>query len=392
MSSSDFVRVSIVEESTFGTTPATPSFLVLRHTTQNFVHQIPKQTDPTVTGNRGVDDLIPLGKSATGQIGCTLRYSPTTDALFQLLRGVLMSSGESAVVTTASLSALTGESTITRASGSFVSDGYEVGDVVKPSGFDTVADNTYWRVSAVSALELTCEGALWGSDESGTITLVRAARMKDGSTQRSFTVEVARTDRDIATIYRGVTWNQLALAVASNSIISLTFDGLGKSAEYVSAPISGTGNSAIYITGASYTSPAAHPSLTTPLPELQYDGTDEAFQSFDVSLSNNLRPRDDVTEDGPAAMLLGSITSELRYRAYVDDHSRFSDYAGNTAQSLWFILLDANNRGWSLSFSSAKLREVSAPSGGLNQTDYENGTLVALRDSGGVTLRLQRWA
>lgn len=392
MSSSDFVRISIVEESSFGTTPATPSFLVLRHSTQNFVHQVPKQTDPTVTGSRGIDDLIPLGKSATAQLSCTLRYSPTTDALFQLLRAVLMSSGESAVVTVSSLDALTGEATITRASGSFVSDGFEVGDIVKPSGFDTAADNTYWRVSAVSALELTCEGATWGSDESGTVTVVRAARMKDGSTKRSFTVEVARTDLDIATIYRGITWNQLALAIASNSIISLTFDGLGKSAEYVSAPISGTGTSAIYITGATYTAPASHPSLTTPLPELQYGGSDEAFQSLDFSLANNLRPRDEVTEDGPAAMLLGSITSEVRYRAYVDDHSRFGDYAANTGRSLWFILTDANSRGWSLSISSAKLRDVSAPSGGLNQTDYESGTLVALRDSGGVTLRLQRWA
>jgi hypothetical protein len=63
VSSSDFVRISIVEESTFGTTPATPSFLVLRHSTQNFVHQVPKQADPPVTGFRGVDDLIPLIRS-----------------------------------------------------------------------------------------------------------------------------------------------------------------------------------------------------------------------------------------------------------------------------------------------------------------------------------------
>ena len=49
--------------------------------------------------------------------------------------------------------------TFTRTVGSFVTDGFVVGDIVLPNGFTTPANNTAFVVTAVSALVITCGAA-----------------------------------------------------------------------------------------------------------------------------------------------------------------------------------------------------------------------------------------
>lgn len=393
MSSANRVRVSIVQESTFGVTPSTPAFLTLPITSIDFQDVIPQQTDPTISPSRGIDDLIPTGRSNQGTAAAVLRFAASTAAFFAIMRAVLYASAETAAVTvTSTVTVGEADDFVERGSGSWVSDGFLAGDIVLVTGNLQSADDGYYRVTDVDALVLTLEGADWSSDDT-SITVVRAARMVNGTTQRSFSVEIAHADLDEATIYTGVQWNDLAVAIADGAITTTSLSAIGKSSTKVAAPISGTGTSALYVTGATYTDPASHPAITTlGVPEIKVGGADYAFKSLDLRMANNLEALTQVGQEGPTSIREGQFAAELGFRSYMDGVADFSTWVANTETTAWFVLLDANSRGWSFSFPRAKYRGLTAPVPGVNQTVYKQGALQMLQDATYGTVIVQRWA
>lgn len=396
MSSSNSIRVSIIEESTFGVTPtSSPAFLVLPTTGQSIRDIIGQQTDPTITTTRDIQDLIPLSKSTGGSLPIVMRWSTSAQALYQILRAIICcetADVAAQISVTTNVSVTNGQDVVSRSSGSWITDDFEVGDIVKVTGNLAAADDGHYKVTAVSTDELTLEGASWTNDDS-SITVVRAERFKNGIKKRSFSIEVARTDLDIATIWTGCTFSDLDMTIADEAITTATFTFRGKSSTRISAPISGTGTSAIYMTGATYTDPTAYPALTsTNVPEFNVGGSAYAAKSIGLRISNNVEARTQVGSEGPQSMRLGNYGATLTFSAYMDDFTDFTSFTSNTATDLWFVQLDSSGRGWSHSFPSVKFGDLAADTQGLNQEDYKTGTLTALLDATELTThRMQRW-
>lgn len=393
MSNANYIRVSIVQESTFGTTPATPSFLVLPTTGQTMRDRVGYQQSQTIRSDRNIKDLVRLTKAAGGGLPCELTFSGPTEALGQAIRAVLCSAAETASVTVAGNSADEADDFVERGSGSWVSDGFVVGDIVKVTGNQFPSDDGYYKVSGVDALVLTLEGANWaGTDASVTVT--RGARMLNGTTERSFSIEVARTDIDIAQIFTGCVFDTMALAVADEAITTVNFTLQAASSTRVDDPVSGTGASALYVTGATYTSPTVNPVMDAlSVPEFQVAGLSYAAKSIGMTLANNATPRTQIGTLGPQSMKLGSFNATGSFQAYMDGFDDFDDFAGNTPTDFWFVLEDANGKAWSFSFPEAKFSDIGADTNGLDQEDYKNGSIQAYLDSTeGCTVRVQRWA
>ena len=247
MSNSNYIRVSAVVESTFGTTPASPAFLVLPTTGQSMRDRLGYQTSQTIRADRNVKDLIRLTKASGGGLPCEMTYSTTSEALGQAIRAVLCSSGEAASLTVANCTTADTESTVVRGSGSWVSDDVVVGDIVKVTGTATSSQDGYYKVSGVSSTDLTLDGVNGGSGWTGNgspVTVVRGARMTNGTSERSFSVEVARTDLNIAQIFTGCVFDTMTLSVADEAITTANFTLQGASSTTVNAPVSGSGSSA----------------------------------------------------------------------------------------------------------------------------------------------------
>lgn len=395
MSNSNAIRVSIIEESTFGTTPSTPAFLVLPTTGQSLRDLIGQQTDPTISADRNLLDLIPISKATGGALPCVMRYSVPTEALGQILRAIIATetADVEAEIAVASCTVTSGNATIVRGSGSFITDGFEVGDIVKVTGAASATlDDGYYLVTAVVALTLTLDGASWSGDDAA-VTVTRAERMKNGTKQRSFSIEVARTDLDVAVIWTGCTFNDMDLTIADEALSTVTFTVRGKSSTYVSTPVSGTGTSALYVTGATYTDPTVYPALTsTIVPEFNVGGSAYAAKSINLRFTNNVEAQTQVGSEGPQSMRYGSYGAQITFSAYMDGHTDFNRHTGNTATNLWIVQVDSSGRGWSHQFGTVKFSDLTADTQGLNQTDYKNGTMVALKDATQLcTHRMQRW-
>ena len=192
MSDSNRLRVSIVKESTYGVTPTSPTMQIMPVTGQSLRDAVGYTQSNIINADRNVEELVRLSKTAGGQLPTELMFSPTGEAL-ELLLCATMCASETAVATVASCSTVVSTKTITRASGSFVSDGITVGDIVRTSGGSTAANNGYWKVTNVVALTLTVEAdADFTAD---TVTVTRGARRNNGINEDSFTIEVGAARR-----------------------------------------------------------------------------------------------------------------------------------------------------------------------------------------------------
>jgi len=386
MSDSSRVRVSIVAESSYGTTPGSPAMLVLPITGVSLKDRIGYQQSNVLNSSRDVEDLVRLDKSAGGGIPCELRYSPSGGGLNLAIQSVLCSTF-SAAVTTGSCAITSGNNEITRAAGSFVSDGYEVGDIIKVSDYSSGVE--YRRLSSVAALTLGVEGEDFNATDAA-VTVTRGARIKNGTTTPSFTVEVAYLDLQIAHIFTGVVFAQADLNVAVGQLATIGFSMEGKTSTRVDT---NTGTTDQFIASATYTAAASHPSLDpVGVTEIQVGGSDYAASSIAASWNNNVRGRQQLGALGPQSMARGQFAVSGRVTAYFDSFDDHDDYADNVATDMWFVILDANSRGYSVSYPQAKFSDVENPVASNNSDIFKTLAVTAYKDpTEGCTVRLQRW-
>lgn len=103
-------------------------------------------------------------------------------------RGTLPAGVTTPVASIAADSTGTGTSKFTRATGSFVTDGFTAGQWILAAGFAATANNTYWRIQSVSALELVVE-------DTDDVIVTEAAEV--GQTVRIAMSDLRATTRNI---------------------------------------------------------------------------------------------------------------------------------------------------------------------------------------------------
>ncbi len=131
--------------------------------------------------------------------------------------------------------------TFTRSAGSFITDGFRVGDIVDVTGFSggDVGMNSRYRVTAVTATVMTV------LDPSSLMTTVTAAsgrqitlpgkRIDLGTEMQTFLIERLFSDVTQHQLFNGCAVDQFSLNVEPESIINGTFNILGMSAAAMSA-------------------------------------------------------------------------------------------------------------------------------------------------------------
>ncbi len=393
MSDANRLRLSLIPEVTFAVTPtSTPAFLILPTTGQSLRDRLGYQQSQTIRSDRNVKDLVRLSKASGGGLPCELTYSASTEALFAAIRATLCSSGETAVTT--EVTSVTSSSNVLSVGSANVETGVEVGDILRIRNASDVLV-AYVKVSAVDsgAHTVTVTGATI-PNASTTYKVLRGARMKNGTTEYSYSVEAARTDIDIAQIFTGQVFDSMDLSVSDEAITTANFSLMGSSSTRVDAPVSGSGTTALYMTGATYTDPASNPVLDSiAVPELRVADGAYAAKSIGITLSNNVAARTQIGALGPQSMRRGSFGAQIRVRAYMDGFDDLDDFANNTETDIWFVMIDANNRGWSFSFPQCKFSDAGADTQGLDQDDYKDLALTAYLDPTELcTVRVQRWA
>jgi hypothetical protein len=224
--------VIIGKETTFGTAATDSTGKILRRVSadinlvKNTFESNEIRTDYQIVdfrhGSRRVEGSI------EGELSCATYELPFA----ALLRGSWASGVTTGTVITI---AAADEGTFTRSAGSYVTDGFKVGDVIDVSGFTTAANNGRFLVSAVSATVLTVTATTLVDEVEGDSVTIAVAGKKlqvpsTGHTNDSFTIEqlYEMGATDVSELAVGCKFSTCSINVQPGGMTTVSFGVLGK--------------------------------------------------------------------------------------------------------------------------------------------------------------------
>lgn len=172
---------------------------------------------------------ITVEGTISGELSCGTWEEPFAG----LLRGTWTAGVTTGAVAT--IAADQGDRTFTRSIGSFVSDGFKVGDLINVSGFTEAANNGRHLVSAVSATVLTTTTTtLVDEVEGDTVTILVPGKKlmipASGHTDDSFTIEklYEMGATDVSELSVGCKFGSCSIGVTPDGMVTVEFSVLGK--------------------------------------------------------------------------------------------------------------------------------------------------------------------
>ena len=379
MSSSNRVRLAVIEETTLGVVPPAGNFSTVRFTSESL------SGTPTTTESQQIrSDRQSSGQIVTGlEVGGDIEFELCKDPTFeQLLASVMMNTWETQVLQTVDLELTVDNTnpliplyTLVRDSGDWNTT-LDVGDIFVTTGFTNTQNNTQFqvlqivsatviRVSANAALE-----ALVAEEATGT-TYKRGDRINIGTITRSFSMEKAFLDlTNKALIYNGMNGSTFDLNVAYGEIVtgSLGFSGTKRT----------EADSAVeFITNGRTINPASSTNSMNGSVDMPFisssilgtmEGVDFCIQSLALALDNNLSPQNCIGLIGPKSYSAGTAAITVDLSSYLgnDNWEVLAKKLSQEAFSIGFLI--QNLDGWYGFYIPAIQVSFDDPSsGGANQ-------------------------
>ena len=224
-----------------------------------------------------------------------------------------------------------------RAAGSFITDGYRPGDIIRTSGFTSSDNNGDFRVTAVTATELTVlePTGVTLVDEaeaaSRTLDLV-GSRIDVGTILTTILIERAFSDVNQFQVFNGCAIDQMQQSVQPEAIIGGTFNVLGMSAAALAtssisavAPPSSSGNSPYAAFDGGIFEGSSSIAVAT---ALEY--TLSRNRSLNPVIGNRFSP--DIFE--------GTARCQGTLSAYFENATLFNKFINETESTVWTKFLD----------------------------------------------------
>lgn len=373
MSSSNLVRVAVIEESAYGVTPGSGNFKTAR-----FTDEALSGTPETVESQQIRTDRMSSGQIVTGlTVGGQLSFELAKEDVLELFMASAMnSSWDVKSQTTVDLEIDATAKTIERASGNWNSDAYKVGDFCTLSGFVATGNNVPIMIAEiVSNTVIRYVGPSGMSDETGSGTAIkRADKLTIGTTKKSFSMEKKFLDLTTKGInYRGMLVNSMELNVAYGALVTGNFELQGN--DYVTANSSGELITNSRTVDAPATSQTLNGSIDMPFlansASGDLDATSIAIRSVNLKLNNNNSPQNVIGDTAPINYSLGTAAIEVSLNAYNNDESwdMLEQKLNQTPFSLAFQVKNAD--GWYGFYLPAVQVSFDDPASGGRDQDIE---------------------
>lgn len=208
------MQITYIPEASLNTTPGTPVGITLRCTDFDPNITIPVTESKEIRADRqrapGVQGVPEASPSVKGE----LHYGTLDDFI-----AAALGSSWSPSLTGVNLAIDGSAKTLTRASGSFITEGFEVGHTVTMAGFINAGNNSSQAITAVSALVLTFGGATGlVTEASAAARTVTGNILKVGSSRTPKGTTLEHKDESTTTTkfqpLRGTVVNKLSLSGA----------------------------------------------------------------------------------------------------------------------------------------------------------------------------------
>ena len=465
MTSSNQLRIGIVEEALFGTTPTintNDQILTVNASGHNLGNQNRTEQDPTIRSDRNVTDLVRLDRTAGGNINFALRYSDAASAESTLLRAVLQSGAEptaqtevtsvNGAETTFASTSISTAGVFTTASAHGLVDNVPVvlsGTVPPPYSASTYyyvkvkTSTTFTLMTSPSGVEITsatagsvtvatyvlaaagiatniavgdvvrvrtANGTLIGYypvmavqpsaspvpllhvegylPTLGSLKVHRGGRMKNGSTQKSYSIEVAYPTTGIYETFKGCVFDGMDFSVAVEQMISGNFMVMGQRGSGASAsPLSGT---AAYYKAATTTTVMQ---AVDNIPNVRVAGIDYSARSISMRIANGGAAQKVVGSLGAQAIRSGTFAVTGQIAAYFSSITEYNKMIANQASSLLLVTQDSSGNAYTWWMPKVKYGAVSVPVQGQDTDVICTLDYQAVYDSLlGATIHVQRFA
>lgn len=393
MSSSNLVKVSIIEEVVLGETPVAGNFSTVRFTGESL-----SGTPGTTESQQIRSDRMSSGQIVTSlEVGGEINFELAKESVLDLLMSsAMMNSWSVAAPVVIDLDLDATAKTIDRVGGDFNAD-LDVGDIFTASGFTNVENNTQFQVlEIVSATQVRVSMPDGVVTEVGTGTsFKRADRISIGTAKKSFSMEKAFLDlTDKALLYRGLLVNSMSLNVAYGEIINGSFGLVGTGYDSANSAVEFMTNGRTV--NAPATTNSLNGSIDMPFINSSSVGTlqdvEFCIQSVGIELTNNLTAQNCIGKVEAADFSAGTAGISIDLSAYLanDNWSLLQKKLTQESFALGFMV--RNLDGWYGFYLPALQVTFDDPSsGGANQeVSLEMSGMAKIGTNGESSLYLFR--
>jgi hypothetical protein len=302
-------------------------------------------------------DLVVVGAQASGGLNFELSYNEFDTLLAATLQGSWLTAGAGGEQTITATFA-SPANTITASTGTPFAN-VSAGQWIKISGAVNAANNGYVRVlTKTSATVLVLDKTLVAETSTASVK-VSASRLVNGATQRSYSIEKRF-------VYRGMTASRMALNFQSGSLVTGSFEFMGKDSERKTASFL-PGTPAASQTGTIMNAVSGVGAILengTPLSNTTF------ISSLSLNVDNTLRAQNAVGVLGAAGIGSGSLKVTGSMEVYFADGTLYDKLANNTDSSLvWTVFDKADGSGGGYAFNLPKIKftEGRVQAGAINQ-------------------------
>lgn len=346
MSSSNQVRITFIEESAYGTTPATGNFNTVRFTSDSLSGTPDTTESQQIRTDRMSSGQIVTGLTVGGDINFELAKEDSLDLLFKSAMYQPAYTTDTPISVDLDLNATA--LTLTRASGDYNTD-TAVGDVLTLTGFVNTENNTQVMVASIdSATVISIIGKSDLVTETGTgNTFAVADKLDIGTTKVAFSMEKAFLDLTTKAInYRGMIASGFNINAAYGSIVSGSFSFMGNGYETADAASEFITHTRTLNSAA--TTQSLNGSVDMPFIASSATGTFEkstfCIQSVAITVNNNLNVQNCIGRTTPFSYTSGTCQIEVSLAAYLADGNwaQLANKLDQTSFSLGFVLKNSD--------------------------------------------------
>lgn len=369
-----------VKETVWGTTPATPALIQTRYTGEALDDNISTEKSQEIRDDRMVSDLILTDSSPSGSFNFEMSYGTYDDLLLAALMATAWSASLAIVGVAGDIStvaAATDNLTSTTAD-KFIN--VVVGQWIALSGFTNPLLNRAYRVTAKTDNQtITLDPQPVAAETpAGAAANVGGSFIRNGVTEHSFTFVKQLNDATAVTrhIFRGLRVGGFTLEMATASILTGTFNLIGKSAEMVETTFAGE-----TIVAASTTEVM---NAVTNVLNVYQDGavvgSPGAINSLTMELDNQHREQKGIGELGNVGVVAGTLMVNMSATLYFESKEQFDKFKNSEAFSFSFTLMDNAGNMYVITLPRCKYESFTSNASQLDSDVMAEVSFTALRD------------
>lgn len=387
--SSSLVTLTMIEEATFGVTPASGNPITVRVTGETLDFAITKEMSKEINSSRTNSSTTPVSANTSGGITAEMHYAGLDVPLQAVMQSTYAVFGTNGVGTAVAVNITTTTITATVAPTganaftnlklgqwfSIVSAGANNGKVLRVS-----------TVTAPTTTVITLDAGTPGVAATGESVQITSSRLTHGNTQKSYSIQRQHADNGVFTVFRGETFSKLSLAVASGSLSTISFDLMGKDAD---------SNTTTFMPGTA-TDPVGyevHSGVSGAMKQIWMNGAPLSgtyVKSATLDFDNSLRSQEALGTLGAVGIGNGTIAATLTAQIYFQDKAMFDRYKNNTNVSWILPSVDEAGNGYIFTMPKANVTTYKTNASAKDQDMMLDVTFNLLEDRSNAVAALRK--